>query len=107
MRPGTTAEPLGDPVPTSVKESRNQLLLDILARHSLERNESLVGTVEEVLFEGPAKKGESMFMGRTRGHRKVIVKASPRLVGQLLPVRIDRATNSTLFGELELAGLSA
>ena len=46
-----------------------------------------------------------MFVGRTRGHRKVIVKASPRLVGALLPVRIERATNSTLFGELELAGI--
>jgi tRNA-2-methylthio-N6-dimethylallyladenosine synthase len=47
-----------------------------------------------------------MFVGRTRGHRKVIVKASPRLVGQLVPVRIKSATSSTLFGELELAGLS-
>jgi tRNA-2-methylthio-N6-dimethylallyladenosine synthase len=65
-----------------------------------------VGTVEEVLLEGPAKKGESMFVGRTRGHRKVIVKANPRLVGQLLPVHIDRATSGTLFGKLELAGLS-
>jgi tRNA-2-methylthio-N6-dimethylallyladenosine synthase len=107
VRPGTSAEPLGDPVPTSVKESRNQVLLDILARHSLERNESLVGKVEEVLLEGPAKKGESMFMGRTRGYRKVIVKANPRLVGQLLPVHIDRATSGTLFGKLELAGLTA
>lgn len=105
VRPGTTAEPLGDPVPTAVKEERNQVLLDILAKRSLERNESLVGTVEEVLFEGPAKKGEDMFMGRTRGHRKVIVKASPRLIGQLVPVRIQRATTGTLFGELVLEGV--
>jgi hypothetical protein len=34
------------------------------------------------------------------------VKANPRLVGQLLPVHIDRATSGTLFGKLELAGLS-
>ncbi|MGB0416298.1 MAG: tRNA (N6-isopentenyl adenosine(37)-C2)-methylthiotransferase MiaB [Coraliomargarita sp.] len=105
VRPGTTAEPLGDPVPTEVKEARNQVLLDILGRRSLERNESLVGTVEEVLFEGPARKGEDMFMGRTRGHRKVIVKASPRLIGQLVPVRIQSATTSTLFGELVLEGV--
>jgi tRNA-2-methylthio-N6-dimethylallyladenosine synthase len=106
VRPGTTAEPLGDPVSTAVKESRNQILLDILSKQSLARNESLIDTVEEVLFEGPAKRGESMFVGRTRGHRKVIVKASPRLVGQLVPVRIKSATSSTLFGELELTGLS-
>ena len=107
VRPDTTAEPLGDPVPTEVKEERNQILLDILGKRSLERNETLVGTVEEVLFEGPARKGENMFMGRTRGHRKVIVKASPRLVGQLVPVRIQSATASTLMGELVLEGIES
>lgn len=105
VRPDTTAEPLGDPIPTELKEQRNQVLLEILGKRSLERNETLVGTVEEVLFEGPARKGEDMFVGRTRGHRKVIVKATPRLIGQLVPVRIQRATTSTLFGELVLEGV--
>ncbi|MGB0263628.1 MAG: tRNA (N6-isopentenyl adenosine(37)-C2)-methylthiotransferase MiaB [Opitutales bacterium] len=107
VRPDTTAEPLGDPIPKAVKEARNQVLLDILGRHSLARNEALIDTVEEVLFEGPAKRGEGMFMGRTRGHRKVIVKATPRLVGQLVPVRITEATASTLMGELVLEGMES
>ena len=70
VRPDTTAEALGDPVPTEVKEARNQVLLEILGKRSLQRNESLVGTVEEVLFEGPARKGEDMYMGRTRATAK-------------------------------------
>jgi tRNA-2-methylthio-N6-dimethylallyladenosine synthase len=107
VRPDTTAEPLGDPIPKAVKEARNQVLLDILGRHSLARNEALIDTVEEVLFEGPAKRGEGMFMGRTRGHRKVIVKATPRLVGQLVPVRITEVTASTLMGELVLEGMES
>ena len=107
VRPDTTAEPLGDPIPKAVKEARNQVLLDILGRHSLARNEALIDTVEEVLFEGPAKRGEGMFMGRTRGHRKVIIKATPRLVGQLVPVRITEATASTLMGELVLEGMES
>ncbi|MGB0257018.1 MAG: tRNA (N6-isopentenyl adenosine(37)-C2)-methylthiotransferase MiaB [Coraliomargarita sp.] len=107
VRPDTTAEPLGDPISKEVKEERNQVLLDILGKRSLERNESLVGTTEEVLFEGPAKRGEDMFVGRTRGHRKVIVKASPRLIGQLVPVKILSATASTLMGELVLEGMEA
>ncbi len=106
VRPDTTAEPLGDPVPTEVKESRNQILLDILAKNSLTRNETLIGTIEEVLFEGPARKGESMFVGRTRGYRKVIVKANPRLVGQLVQVEITHVTASSLFGELVLEGVA-
>ena len=105
VRPGTTAEPLGDPISKEVKEERNQILLDILSKRSLRRNEELVGTAEEVLFEGPAKKGDNMFLGRTRGNRVVLVKASPRLIGQFAKVRFERATASTLFGELVLEGV--
>jgi tRNA-2-methylthio-N6-dimethylallyladenosine synthase len=107
VRPGTTAEPMGDPVSKEVKESRNQTLLEILSKRSLERNETLIGKVEDVLFEGPAKKGEDMYVGRTRGNRVVIVKASARLVGQLVPVRFDRVTANSLFGELVLEGVES
>ena len=105
VRPGTTAEPLGDPISKEVKEKRNQILLDVLSKRSLRRNEELINTVEEVLFEGPAKKGADMFLGRTRGNRVVLVKASPRLIGQFAKVRFERATASTLFGELVLEGV--
>jgi tRNA-2-methylthio-N6-dimethylallyladenosine synthase len=105
VRPGTTAEPLGDPITKEQKEQRNQILLEILRKSSLARNEALVGKIEDVLFEGPAKKGENMFVGRTAGNRVVIVKASPRLIGQIVPVCFTRVTASTLFGELVLEGL--
>jgi len=107
VRPGTTAEPLGDPISKEVKEYRNKVLIDLLRKSSLARNEQLVGKVEEVLLEGPAKRGEGMFMGRTRGHRKVIVPASERLVGELVPVQIKSATASTLMGELMLEGVES
>ena len=100
VRPGTTAELKGDPISKETKEERNQILLDILGRSSLARNQSLVGTTQEVLLEGKAKRGENMFIGRTRGHRKVIVPASERLMGQLVNVHITDATVSSLNGEL-------
>ena len=105
VRPDTTAEPLGDPITKAQKEHRNQVLLEILAKSSLERNESLVDKIEDVLFEGPAKKGEDMFVGRTRGNRVVIVKANQRLVGQIVPVRFSRVTTNTLYGDLVLEGV--
>ena len=104
-RPGTTAEPLGDPIDKASKEARNQALLKILERHSLARNESLVGKTEAVLFEGPAKKGKNRYVGRTRGNRVVIVEASDRLIGQIAPVHFTHVSASTLFGELMLQGL--
>jgi tRNA-2-methylthio-N6-dimethylallyladenosine synthase len=106
VRPGTTAEVLGDPIPKEVKEARNQILLQHLSEQSLARNQALVGTVEEVLLEEPARRGQGLYTGRTRGFRRVVCPASERLVGQLVPVRILSATSSTLNGELELSGLN-
>lgn len=107
VRPGTTAEPLGDPISDEVKAQRNQILLDQLGEYSLARNESLIGTVQEVLLEGPAKRGENMFVGRNRGHRKIIVPASERLVGELVKVKVTEASATTVMGELVLEGVEA
>jgi len=104
IRSGTPAAALGDQVPEEVKEHRNQVLLDLLRRNSVRRNERLIGTVEEVLVEGPDKTG-ARFTGRTRGNRVCVFDADPRLVGQLVPLRIERASVSTLYGELVLAGV--
>jgi tRNA-2-methylthio-N6-dimethylallyladenosine synthase len=68
------------------------------------RNETLLGTVQEVLVEGPDKTGQR-FTGRTRGNRVAIFEADRRLVGQLVPLRVERASVSSLYGELVLAGV--
>jgi len=99
-RPGAPADGLADLVTDEVKEQRNQRLLGLLAEYSLERNEALVGTVQEVLVEGPAKRGENRLMGHTPGSRKAIFDSSIDLSGKLVPLRITRATVTTLEGEL-------
>jgi tRNA-2-methylthio-N6-dimethylallyladenosine synthase len=104
-RSGTKAAEMGDDVPAEVKDARNKVLLDILGRSSLERNQAMIGTVQEVLVEGPARKGEGMFMGRNPGNRKVLLRANTRLVGQIVPVRITEATVSVILGDLCLSGI--
>ena len=47
-----------------------------------------------------------MYMGRTRGFRKVIFPGSERLVGELVPVRIDESSVTTLKGQLEIVGVA-
>ena len=106
VRSGTPAADMGDQVPDEVKEARNQELLEILRQNSLRRNAALLGTVEEILVEGPDKTGK-LFTGRTAGNRVAIFAADPRLVGELVPLRIERASVSTLYGELVLAGVPA
>ncbi|MBL9207083.1 MAG: tRNA (N6-isopentenyl adenosine(37)-C2)-methylthiotransferase MiaB [Opitutaceae bacterium] len=106
VRTGTPAAELPDQVPDEVKEERNQALLEILRLNSLRRNEVLLGTTEEVLVEGPDKTGRR-FTGRTRGNRVTVFDADPRLVGELVSLRIERASVSTLYGELVLAGVES
>jgi tRNA-2-methylthio-N6-dimethylallyladenosine synthase len=106
IRTGTPAADLGDQVPDEVKEQRNQILLDILQQNSLRRTALLVGTVEEVLVEGRDQSGER-FTGRTRGNRVCVFEAEPRLIGELVPLKIERASVSTLYGQLVLAGVSS
>ncbi|MCC5024013.1 MAG: tRNA (N6-isopentenyl adenosine(37)-C2)-methylthiotransferase MiaB [Candidatus Synoicihabitans palmerolidicus] len=106
IRTGTVAEELEDQLPDEVKERRNQELLAVLKGNSLRRNQTLVGTRQDVLIEGPDKTG-AHFTGRTRGNRVVILDADPRLVGELVQVDINRATISTLYGDLVLEGVEA
>src|SRR4051812_7806168 len=105
IRTGTRAATLGDQVPEEVKEERNQILLKILAANSDRRNAALVGTTQEVLVEGLDKKG-LRYIGRTRGDRVVHFDANERLIGELVPVKIDRVTTAVLYGELALQGVT-
>ena len=103
VRSDTPAATMAAQVPEDVKEARNQILLDVLRQNSLRRNAALVGTVEEVLVEGRDQTG-TRFTGRTRGNRVAVFDAAPRLVGQLVPLGVERATVSTLYGQLVPAG---
>jgi tRNA-2-methylthio-N6-dimethylallyladenosine synthase len=102
VRSGTPAAAMPGQVPDQVKEERNRVLLELLRAGSLRRTQALVGTVQEVLVEGPDKTG-LRFTGRTRGNRVAVFDAAPRLAGSLVPVEITRASVSTLYGDLVLA----
>jgi tRNA-2-methylthio-N6-dimethylallyladenosine synthase len=104
VRPGTPAASMSGQVPAEVKEERNQILLRLLEKNSRRRNQALVGSVQEVLVEGPDKKGWR-HLGRTRGNRTVHFEAPSQSVGKLLPVQIERATTSALYGELGATGM--
>jgi ribosomal protein S12 methylthiotransferase len=52
FEPGTTSEPLGDPIPAELKEERLQRLAAVQEKISLERNQSYVGKIQPVIIEG-------------------------------------------------------
>ena len=71
-RPGTRSAALEDDVPKKEKERRDQVLLADQELRGQKRNDRLVGTVREVLFEGPSKRKSDRFSGRDSGNRIVV-----------------------------------
>ena len=98
-RPGTRAAALSDDVPPPEKERRNQVLLSDQERRGLERNRALVGTVREVLAEGPSLRNRTRWSGRDSGNRIVVFEPTPSVrVGELVEVRIAEAHPQILLG---------
>lgn len=100
-RPGTRSAALPDDVPVEEKERRDQVLLADQERRGLERNRKLVGTVREVLVEGPSLRNKARWSGRDSGNRIVVFEPTvPVEIGRLVQVRITDAHPQILVGEL-------
>ncbi len=98
-RPGTPAANLADETPHEVKLSRLQQLQKVINDNILAISRSRVGTVQRILVEGASKRDASELMGRTECNRVVNFTGHPRLVGQLMDVRITETRTFTLRGE--------
>lgn len=97
-RRGTPAAAMEEQIPEEVKEARNQDLLAVVNEIAIRKNRELVGTVQEVLLEGPSKTNEARLSGRTSQNKPVMVDAAPDLTGEFLPIRIEESTGFTLYG---------
>jgi tRNA-2-methylthio-N6-dimethylallyladenosine synthase len=98
----TPAAELPDKVDEDEKMRRNHVLLALLDEIILRHNRALVGQTVEVLVEGASRRNASKLAGRTRGNKIVIFEGNQRHRGQLLPVRVTRATARSLYGELPI-----
>ena len=100
-RRGTEAAELEDQVPHGVKHERMERLVELVQRRATERAQRFVGREMEVLVEGPSRTDPSRLRGRIRQNKTVNFDgaASP---GELVQVRIDSATSTTLGGEERL-----
>ena len=106
--PGTTSEPLGDPIPEQVKLEHQERLMTIQQKISLENNQALVGETMQVLIEGQGEvEGEqrSIAVGRTYRDAPeidgmVLVEGQPS-IGEIIPVRITGAMTYDLTGIVE------
>lgn len=92
FEPGTTAEPLGDPVPAELKQARWEQLMERQQGISLERNQSFVGRTLDVLVEG---QGDGISLGRSYRDAPeidgMVIIEEELPVGDLVSVRITGA----------------
>jgi tRNA-2-methylthio-N6-dimethylallyladenosine synthase len=101
-RHGTEAASLPDQISDDVKRERVERLVEVCQRVARERNQRRVGMVEQVLVEGPSRTEPTLMRGRTR--RNTTANFSGDAVpGELVNVRVDAATSTTLRGSLVAA----
>jgi tRNA-2-methylthio-N6-dimethylallyladenosine synthase len=96
-RAGTEAAARPDQVPDEVKRDRIERLVEVVQRVAAVRNAARVGRIEEVLVEGPSRTEPSLLRGRTRRNTTVNFAGTAR-PGELVEVRIERATSTSLAG---------
>lgn len=99
-RPGTPAAALHDDTPQELKLQRLQHLQATIEANQRRIGESRVGTVQKVLVEGNARKDATELMGRTECNRIVNFAGNPRLIGQMIDVRITQAYPHSLRAEV-------
>jgi tRNA-2-methylthio-N6-dimethylallyladenosine synthase len=99
-REGTrAAEETGKEVSEKIKEKWNQELLDLLDQQVAVSSKKRIGTLTEILVEGPSKTNASRLTGRSRQNRPVVFEGGTRHLGQLIDVRITESTGFTDYAD--------
>ncbi len=103
FEPGTTSEPLGDPVSQEVKDERWERLMELQQNISLQINQSFVGKTLDVLIEGYDEE-QGISIGRSYRDAPeidgMIFIEGDATVGEIVPVRITGAMAYDLTGAL-------
>jgi tRNA-2-methylthio-N6-dimethylallyladenosine synthase len=102
-RPGTPAASLPDDVSMETKKQRLATLQERLLKHAQTISVAMIGTLQQVLVEGPSRKGSQQLAGRTENNRVVNFDGDPTLVGKFVAVRITEALTNSMRGELAVS----
>ena len=99
-RVGTRAAALPDPMTREEKQRNFDRLLKLANDISAEKHAAYVGTVQEVLVDGPSREA-GMLSSRTMNGRLVHLPGGSELVGNFVNVRITGSNTWALTGETE------
>ncbi|MEM6885859.1 MAG: tRNA (N6-isopentenyl adenosine(37)-C2)-methylthiotransferase MiaB [Verrucomicrobiota bacterium] len=98
-RKDTPAATMDEQLSDEVKMERNKDLLSVIDNIVEKKSSRMLGQTVQVLVEGPSKNNKKRLSGRTRQNKIVIFEGSERLIGQLIPVKIEESTGFTFYGD--------
>src|SRR5579863_1708227 len=99
-RPGTPAAALPDEVRLEIKQQRLAQLQGLLDAQALAISAAMVGSVQRVLVERAAKKGQGDLAGRTENNRWVNFAGPATLLQRFVDVVVTEARPHSLRGRL-------
>ncbi|MBI5472030.1 MAG: tRNA (N6-isopentenyl adenosine(37)-C2)-methylthiotransferase MiaB, partial [Ignavibacteriae bacterium] len=98
-RENTKAWEMVDDVTEEVKGRRVFEISQLQQTICSELNQKLVGTVERILVEGPSKKSDDVWTGRTDSNRTAVFPRTDEQAGSYVDILIERTNAATLFGK--------
>lgn len=102
-RPGTlAARRYADDVPEGVKKRRLEEIINLQNGHSKESYQNDIGKIVEVLIEGDSKRSDADWCGRNSQNKMVVFPKGnyDYKKGDYVKVKIGKATQATLLGEI-------
>ena len=102
-RPYTKAEQFSDQIAEDIKKERLDEMLVLQRKHTLELNQEMVGTFQQVLIEKESKKSNLHWAGRTDSNEWVIIEKNNSNIKDIVPAQITSATGVILHGK-EITG---
>src|SRR6202042_3717012 len=98
-RPGTPAADMRETVSAEEMDERLVRLQELIDSQQSAFNRATIGNTVDVLFERAAR-NPGQIVGRTAWLQPAHVMASPDIIGQVLPVRIESLERYSLLGRL-------
>jgi tRNA-2-methylthio-N6-dimethylallyladenosine synthase len=99
-RPGTPATDLPDDIRLETKKRRLSHLQAVVGGQAARISEAMVGSVQRVLVDRPARKNPAQLSGRTENNRVVNFDGPRGLIGRFADVVITEALPNSLRGRL-------
>ncbi len=97
-RSGTKAFHYEDTVPDDEKGRRLQAIIALQEEGSAAINRALIGSTQEVLVEGPARRRDGWLVGKTPQFKTAVFPGTGAQAGDIVPVCIVETTAHTLVG---------